>query len=291
MNICEALRAGRTANKAIKRYDWPKEVYVYHGMDNILRIVGDGSGDRELTMSVNILSTNDWCLSEEPYHGPLEPLSAQDNDDDVEPTTIFLTHNNKQNIPDQIPWSKIADLYELPGFQYAEVKLSENFVRFKLYDTEYVYLDKDLPDVLAFVPYPFKKGVYYESGSQFICATLEEFISSYLNRCNDSAALQHPMVSAESIPTPQTSISPLRPTTIAELPDYKFLHAGDGYRLFKIGDKEYLDIEFGCAGIYCGSRFICLTEEEFVAIMLREMLQQPSKKRKPKPPISDIYYS
>jgi hypothetical protein len=162
-------------------------------------------------------------------------------------------------------------LYELPGFQYAEANLERHAIRFKLYDTDYLYLDRDLLDVLAFVPYPFKKGVYYESGNQFICATLEEFISSYLNRCNDFAALPHPIVPAESIPTPQTSISPLRPTTIAELPGYKLLHAGDSYRLFKIGDKEYLDIEFGCAGIYCDGRFICLTEEEFVAIMLREM--------------------
>lgn len=270
MNICEALKAGRAANKAIKRYDWPKEVYVYHGIGNVLHIVGDGSGDRELTISVNILLTNDWCLSEEPYHGPLEPLSAQDNDDDVVPTTIFLTHNNKQNIPDQLPWSKIVDLYELPGFQYAEAKLSENSVRFKLYDTEYIYLDKDLPDVLAFVPYPNKKGVYYEANSRFICASLEEFITAQW-AAHNNLPQPHPMIPAESIPTPQTSISPLRPTTIAELPGYKLLHAGDSYRRFKIGDKEYLDTECGCAGIYCGGSFICRTEAEFVAIMLREM--------------------
>jgi hypothetical protein len=272
MNICEALKAGRTANKAIKRYDWPKEVYVYHGMDNVLRIVGDGSGDRELTVSVNILSTNDWGLSEEPYHGPLEPLSVQD-DDDVKPTTIFLTHNTKHNTPKELPWSRIGRLYELPGFQYAEANLERHTIRFKLYDTEYLYLDKDLPDVLAFVPYPHKKGVYYEADSKFICASLEEFIAAQLNARNNFVSQPRPLIPSESIPTPQTSISPLRPTTIAELPGYKLLHAGDSYKLFKIGDKEYLDTECGCAGIYCGSSYICRTEEEFVAIMLREMLE------------------
>ena len=75
MNICEALRLGRKENKAIKLSNWPAEVYVYHGMDNALYIIGDGSGNRELTVSVALLLCDNWEISAEHYHGPLETLS------------------------------------------------------------------------------------------------------------------------------------------------------------------------------------------------------------------------
>lgn len=68
MNICEAMRAAQTANKAIRQARWPSDVYAYHGMDNLIRF---SDTNVEISFAVATLLADDWELSDAPYHGKL----------------------------------------------------------------------------------------------------------------------------------------------------------------------------------------------------------------------------
>lgn len=78
MNLCEIVRAGQAANRAFTRTFWgDPNVYVYHGMDNQLRIVtpvlhGDSDpSDRSFGLAIADLMYDDYVLCDQPYHGPL----------------------------------------------------------------------------------------------------------------------------------------------------------------------------------------------------------------------------
>ncbi len=143
MNMCEALRLGRRENRAIKRSDWPSEVYVYHGMDNLLRIIGDGSGYRELTLSAALLMYDDWELSAERYHGPLETLSEEE---------ATLT--------------EIISVSQLPG--YRRISHGDEWERYAIDGEEYF----DTSCGCA--------GIY--SKGRYVCRTEKELIGIVLER-------------------------------------------------------------------------------------------------------------
>lgn len=65
MNIYDALNKAREKNTAVTRSDFPKDVYVQHGMDNLLRF----ADRRELTFAVADLLSDKWELyDKKPYH-------------------------------------------------------------------------------------------------------------------------------------------------------------------------------------------------------------------------------
>jgi hypothetical protein len=65
MNICEAITLARKENKAIRQSDWPKERYVYHGMDNLLRW---GHNDIEIIPCIALFTANNFeLLDSTPY--------------------------------------------------------------------------------------------------------------------------------------------------------------------------------------------------------------------------------
>lgn len=148
MNMCEALRLGRKENRAIKLSGWPDEVYVYHGMDNLLRIIGDGSGDRELTLSVALLMYDDWELSTAYYHGLLETPSEK---------------TEKEN---EVELSEITSVSQLPG--YKRIGHGDEWARYVIDGVEYF----DTSCGCA--------GIYSEG--KYVCRTEKELIGIILER-------------------------------------------------------------------------------------------------------------
>ena len=73
MNIYEALILARKQQKAIKQKKWMDDSCLYHGIDNVLRwyrgndnMYGDNGAEAHL--SVALLLSTDWELSEYSYH-------------------------------------------------------------------------------------------------------------------------------------------------------------------------------------------------------------------------------
>lgn len=71
MNLCEAFLEGRRINKAIKRKIWEDaDIYLYHGMDNLL-YEHSLNKDTVQALCVSDILANDWVLADAPYHGTL----------------------------------------------------------------------------------------------------------------------------------------------------------------------------------------------------------------------------
>jgi len=64
MNIYTCLKKARKLNRALRRKEWAEDLFVYHGMDNVLR----WSDERDFSFSIADLLSTTWVTTKiHPY--------------------------------------------------------------------------------------------------------------------------------------------------------------------------------------------------------------------------------
>ncbi len=69
MNIHTAIKRARATNKALREKDWPKDKFIYHGMDNLFR----WPDEKGVTFSIASLFSTEWITTNlHPYQKPIK---------------------------------------------------------------------------------------------------------------------------------------------------------------------------------------------------------------------------